>query len=44
MPMVLRNSGQNGRFRLVGQAYVHGIMHGEAVEREGLQTEEIELE
>ena len=31
MPFVLR-SLENGRYKLLGQAYVHGIMHGEAVE------------
>ncbi|PGH27995.1 hypothetical protein AJ80_00250 [Polytolypa hystricis UAMH7299] len=29
---VLRREGQEGTFRLVGEAYVHGIMDGEAVE------------
>jgi len=29
IPSVLRPNG-NGRYRLLGQAYAHGIMHGEA--------------
>jgi len=29
-PMVLRRQSK-GRYRLVGEVYVHGVMHGEAV-------------
>lgn len=30
MPMVLRGLG-DGRYRFVGEAYVHGVMHGEGI-------------
>ena len=33
-PFVLRRR-ENGQFTLVGEAYVHGIMHGEWLERKG---------
>ncbi|KAF5580449.1 het-domain-containing protein [Fusarium pseudoanthophilum] len=32
VPCLLRPTG-DGRYKLVGEAYVHGIMHGEALER-----------
>ncbi|VBB80632.1 Putative HET domain-containing protein [Podospora comata] len=35
--------GENEVMSLVGQAYVHGIMNGEAVEEEGFKLREIEL-
>jgi hypothetical protein len=36
VPYLLRTVGdeQENRFQFVGQAYVHGIMHGEAVKAE----------
>ncbi|KAK3380896.1 heterokaryon incompatibility protein-domain-containing protein [Podospora didyma] len=43
-PIVLRPKGDTGRFVLVGEAYVHGIMRGEAFAREGFTMKEIELE
>ena len=43
MPYVLRPSG-NGRYRLVAAAYVHGIMHGEAVMGGEQGIEYVELE
>jgi len=44
MPFVLR-SLENGRYRLLGQAYVHGVMHGEAVEgSDGSEFENLTLE
>jgi len=36
VPFVLRTAG-DGRWRLIGEGYVHGIMHGEALEMEGLK-------
>ncbi|KAK3306225.1 heterokaryon incompatibility protein-domain-containing protein [Chaetomium strumarium] len=46
-PFVLREFGGRcdgaKRLRLVGESYVHGIMHGEAVEADGLVLEDIEL-
>jgi hypothetical protein len=41
-PFVLR-TGDNGSWRLVGEAYVHGIMNGEAVSKED-QMQHIHLE
>ena len=33
VPFILRRAGNgNGNYRLIGEAYVHGIMHGEAME------------
>lgn len=29
VPFILRPSGTEGRFRVIGEAYVHGYMHGE---------------
>lgn len=39
------NNGCGGirRLRLVGESYVHGIMHGEALEQDGVVMEEIEI-
>lgn len=31
MPLIPRPAGSEGEYLLVGEAYVHGIMHGEAV-------------
>lgn len=39
-PLVLRKDGQ--RYSLVGEAYVHGVMHGEAV-NEGSKWEDLEI-
>ncbi|KAI9779440.1 MAG: hypothetical protein M1839_007405 [Geoglossum umbratile] len=38
VPYLLRSAGQ-GHFRLVGEAYVHGIMHGEAVRGADIRME-----
>jgi hypothetical protein len=35
VPHVLRSAGDDGCFYLYGDAYVHGFMNGEALEREG---------
>jgi hypothetical protein len=32
VPLVLRPAGDSGTFRLVGEAYLHGFMHGEMLE------------
>lgn len=37
VPLVLRARGE-GRWKLVGDAYVHGIMHGEAFDEDRCQT------
>jgi hypothetical protein len=42
-PFVLRPLS-NGRYSLMGEAYVHGIMCGEAVKAGGVQFGDIELE
>ncbi|KAL8662692.1 MAG: hypothetical protein Q9202_004476 [Teloschistes flavicans] len=44
VPMVLRPNPENGRYQLIGPAYVHGIMHGEALEMGQPNWEDIELE
>ncbi|KAF5530977.1 heterokaryon incompatibility protein [Fusarium mexicanum] len=36
VPCLLRPSG-DGRYKLVGEAYVHGIMHGEGLEEPGVK-------
>ena len=41
-PWVIRPKS-DGTFQLVGEAYVHGIMDGKAIEREGTQWEHIKL-
>jgi hypothetical protein len=41
IPYVLRPT-ETGRYRLVGQSYVHGIMHGEALANVQFHTIEIE--
>ena len=43
VPFLLRQVEDN-RYRLIGDAYVHGIMHGEALESEEWGLEEIVLE
>lgn len=43
IPFALREL-ENGHFALVGEAYVHGIMHGELVGSEGWKLEDIVLE
>ena len=43
VPMVLRRL-PSGNWRLVGEAYVHGIMNGEAVKGGGVRLERIHLE
>ncbi|KAF2174182.1 hypothetical protein M409DRAFT_16452 [Zasmidium cellare ATCC 36951] len=43
VPHVLRLKG-NGRFELVGECYVHGIMHGEAVRGKEKEFVGVELE
>ncbi|KAL9577887.1 MAG: hypothetical protein Q9212_006079 [Teloschistes hypoglaucus] len=44
VPFVLRPNSENGRYQLIGQLYVHGILHGEALEMEGFEWSGIELE
>ncbi|KAN0120325.1 Heterokaryon incompatibility protein (HET) domain containing protein [Hyaloscypha variabilis] len=43
VPSVLRPQ-ENGKHVLVGDSYVHGIMHGEAFERPGFEFVNIQLE
>ena len=43
-PFLLRpNEEQRDRCRLVGEWYVHGLMHGEALRRDGLELQEFIL-
>jgi hypothetical protein len=44
IPMVLHSTGAEDRFNVVGPAYVHGIMNGEAVEWDWLDRRSIILE
>lgn len=47
MRFVIRRGESDGKFRLVGECYVYGIMRGELasmVERESLTIEDIEQE
>jgi hypothetical protein len=46
MPFVIRCSDSNGKFHLIGECYIHGIMRGELasmVERESLAIKDIVL-
>jgi hypothetical protein len=43
VPFVLRPQ-ENGKHVLVGDCYVHGIMHGEAFERQGFEFVNLQLE
>lgn len=42
VPYVLRKVGDQGQYKLIGEAYVHGIMQGEAIEA-GLQQQDFLL-
>lgn len=44
VPFVLRRCGEDRRYRLFGQCYVHGFMQGEGVPSEDPGWEHIELE
>lgn len=44
VPMVLRSTGAEDCFNVIGPAYVHGIMYGEALEWDGLDHRSIILE
>ncbi|PKS05903.1 hypothetical protein jhhlp_007734 [Lomentospora prolificans] len=37
MPLVLRPAGTTREYLLIGEAYIHGIMHGEAVSEGGVE-------
>jgi Heterokaryon incompatibility protein (HET) len=43
LPFILRQL-ENGNYKVVGEAYVHGMMHGEAIGLEGFNMREIVLE
>lgn len=32
MPVILRGTRQDGMYQLIGEAYVHGAVHGETFE------------
>jgi hypothetical protein len=42
-PWVIRPNKFDGTFKLVGEAYIHGIMYGEGISWEGSQWENIRL-
>ena len=46
VPLLLRpvEDGADGHYRVVGEAYIHGLMQGEAVKMEGFKLEKIVLE
>jgi hypothetical protein len=41
--MVLRLM-KNGNYRLVGDTYVRGVMHGEALKEDGVEFREVVIE
>ena len=43
VPYVIRPC-DNGRYTFVGHCYVHGLMDGEAMEIDGVQTQEFALQ
>ncbi|KAF4173658.1 hypothetical protein CNMCM8694_000016 [Aspergillus lentulus] len=43
VPFCLRRSEQKNIYQLVGEAYIHGIMHGEALDFEGVQVQTFDL-
>jgi hypothetical protein len=43
VPFVFREWNEGGTWRLIGEAYVHGIMNGEAVKDEGILFETIHV-
>ncbi|KAL8738334.1 MAG: hypothetical protein Q9181_000877 [Wetmoreana brouardii] len=44
VPFALRKTAQQGRYRLVGETYVHGLMQGEALPQSGeVEWEEIHI-
>jgi hypothetical protein len=44
IPFILRNEGGDGMYRVIGEAYVHGIMYGEAAAKHDVQWKPITLE
>jgi hypothetical protein len=45
VPFVVRRvrEGVGSRYELLGEAYVHGVMHGEVMEMEDLKMEDVTL-
>jgi hypothetical protein len=43
VPFILRHL-ENGHFMVVGEAYVHGIMHGEALDSDHVNFEEVMID
>ena len=37
VPFVIRECSE-GRFRLIGECYIHGIMDGDAMEQQGIKS------
>ena len=44
VPFVLRPNPDTGRYQLMGQAYVHGMMQGEALELDGASWVDVDIE
>ncbi|KAJ4360518.1 uncharacterized protein N0V89_001083 [Didymosphaeria variabile] len=44
VPLILRKVEDSERYRLVGGTLLHGFMNGEALEREGIRFDMVELE
>jgi hypothetical protein len=44
VPLIFRKIDRSDRYRLVGGAYVHGFMHGEALARKDMEFLMVELE
>jgi len=44
IPFIIRpKQNQPDRYEMIGECYVHGIMNGEAFERDGLASEDVYL-
>jgi hypothetical protein len=41
--VVDEDRGGAKKLRFIGESYVHGIMHGEALESEGFRLEDVEI-
>ncbi|KAL9597517.1 MAG: hypothetical protein Q9219_005100 [cf. Caloplaca sp. 3 TL-2023] len=44
VPLVLRHNPETGRYRLIGQSYVHGMMQGEGIKGRETQWVDVEIE
>lgn len=44
VPVILRQDSQTGRYELVGESYIYGIMEGEALDETDMASEGVWLE